>query len=232
MVSRSRLHNLSLVSLSLPFHIKSLFRTKCIICNETNPYEGQASSNHKIANIRASRHIDVLLRQLEPQSIIDDAQNDSTPSHPTMHIPKRTSLPMLLEIKMLQYPHSRLHKYNNRRDKQPNYNMRMYRIAEQAEVVRNPNTQRHAANQHDQPNGLDGRMHGRNLFCQIRILQERYAVYGQVDGYGAEGEEDDEDDGHDAGVCVSLAGEDLVGIIASLLEEAAAGGIIARLEGV
>lgn len=178
-ISISRMKHLSLISVPIPLNINGvLLRDKGIISNKSNPDKAQKTRNHKVSNVRTRRHFDIVLGQLESQTVVDDAQNDGSSSNPSMHISKPTSLGMLLEIKMLQDTHGRLYEDNQRRHEQADNNVRMHWVRKKIQILRDLDPQRHSTNQHDRSKSLDRRMDSRDFLGQICVFQEGDFVYG------------------------------------------------------
>jgi len=134
-----------------------------------------------------------------------------------MQISKDALLPRASEIQMLENAHDGLEKNNSADNNKADDGMSVNGVIEIVKVVAYANSERHAADHHDEGEDLDRHVDGEDLVAQVRVAEEGDLLYGEVDGGGAEREEYDECDGHDAGVGVAFAVEDFEGVEVTLL---------------
>jgi len=134
-----------------------------------------------------------------------------------MQISKNTLLPRASEIQMLEDPHDGLEKNDSADNNKADDGMGVDRVIEVVKVVADADPERHAADHHDEGEDLDRHVDSEDLVAQVRVAEEGDLLYGEVDGGGAEREEYDERDGHDAGVGVAFAVEDFEGVEVTLL---------------
>jgi len=126
-----------------------------------------------------------------------------------MQISKNALLPRASEIQMLEDPHDGLEKNDSADNNKADDGMGVDGVIEVVKVVADTDPESHAADHHDEGEDLDRHVDGEDLVAQVRVAEEGDLLYGEVDGGGAEREEYDECDGHDAGVGVAFAVEDL-----------------------
>ena len=123
-----------------------------------------------------------------------------------------------LEVPVLQDTEDRLEQKDGADNEQTQDDVSVDRIREVAQVAGDLDTKSEAADHHDEADGLDRRVDGGDFLDEVGVAQPRDARDGEVDGDGAERVEHDKHDGHDAGVGIALAVEDLERVLRPAVE--------------
>lgn len=147
----------------------------------------------------------ILLSQLKAQPRVDHAGYDGAPSQPAMHIRKLALATRPLEVSVLQNTQERLKEYDCANDDEANDDMGAHRMAEITNARSHFDAETKASNHHDESYQLDGNVHRHDFVLKICILQIWNMQDGEVERDCAQREEHNEDDGHDASVCISFS---------------------------
>jgi hypothetical protein len=177
--------------------------SKLVVRNKTQPDTRQNPDEDEVSDIRTGRNDHVDRRELEAQTIIDNAENDGATSYPPMNVGEDALATGSLEIPMLEDTQDGLKDEDCADDEQTDDDVRRYWVLEVVQNVRESDPQAHGSEHHDGTEDLDWGVDCWNFVSQIGIFQVRDAVDGQVDGYGAKRVKDDKNNRHHAGMTIS-----------------------------
>lgn len=147
----------------------------------------------------------ILLSQLKSQPRVDHAGDDGAPSQPAMHICKLALATGPLEVSVLQNAHEGLKEYDCANDNETNDDVGAHRVAEITNARSNFDAETKASNHHDESYQLDWDVHRHDFVLKICIPQIWDMQDREVERDCAQREEHNEDDGHDASVCISFS---------------------------
>lgn len=198
---------LLLLRLSLFLHLERrlLAPSALIIKNQKNPDRSQNTKDDITPDIRARVDYHILLSQLKPQSRVDHAGHDGAPSQPAMHIRKLALATRPLEVSVLQNTQEGLKEYDCANDNETNDDVGAHRMTEIAHARSNLDAKTKTSNHHDEPYQLDWNVHRHDFVLKICVLQIWDMQDRKVERDCAQRVEHNEDDGHDASVCISLS---------------------------
>jgi len=192
-------------TLPIPMPINALLRTinntsrpisskELIPDNKTQPNETKNTRYDEIPDIGTFGNLNVIFRQLESETIVDDTQKDSTSTNPTMYISENVFPTRPFEEPMLYHSSDRLDEHNNATNNQPDDNMRRYISLQHLQIMRNPNSQSERHNHQDRCKDLNRDVNRHYPLGEVCVAEEGYAVNGEMNRHGAEWVEYYEDD--------------------------------------
>jgi len=153
----------------------------------------------------------VPLGELEAEAGVDHAEQDGAAAQPAVRVREHALAARPPEVQVLRRAHRRLEHDQRRRHQQPDHHVRLRRVRrEVVQVVRQPDAQAHAADHHHEGRHLDRHVDREDALLQVRVSEPGDAVGGEMNAYGAQWKEDDEDHRHEAGVCVPYPVEYLI----------------------